>query len=152
MGQVYDKIIRASGRENIFTTDIIEDGGSAVLLLAAAIMVWDIFTAGHTIGTTFRDAVAAASIGGGMLEDVVQAVVNVAMEGAAEEAAVYFALGVGILGGFAGGFIIGAFAGPILDLNFSSGGTATLSTQGIRCYVAPKPDGAVLACQISHNK
>ncbi|KAM7497481.1 hypothetical protein LguiA_021895 [Lonicera macranthoides] len=150
--EVYDEILRASGRGNIFKIDIKEVGAAAVLLLAAGIMVWDIFTAEHKTETAFRDAaVTAASISGGMLGDVVQAVVRVALADVVE-GATYFAMGVGLLVSFAGAFIIGAFAGVILDLIFSSGGTATLSTDGIKCYVAPMPDGAVLARQISHDK
>lgn len=43
-----------------------------VLLLAARIIVWDIFTAEHKIETTFRDAaMTITSIGSGMLGGVV---------------------------------------------------------------------------------
>ncbi|KAM7493525.1 hypothetical protein LguiB_028134 [Lonicera macranthoides] len=109
-----------------------EVGATALLLLAAGIMVQDIFTAEHKTETTFRDvAVTAASISGGMLGEVVNAVVRVAI-GDAIEGATYFAMASGLLASFAGAFIIGAFAGAILDLIFSSGGTATLSTQGLK--------------------
>ncbi|KAM7502491.1 hypothetical protein LguiB_001395 [Lonicera macranthoides] len=149
--EVYDEIVRVSGRGNIFKMGIKEVGATAFLLLAAGIMVWDIFTAEHKIETAFRDAaVTAASISGGLLGDVVNAVVRVAIADAIE-GATYYALAAGLLASFAGAFIIGAFAGAILDLIFSSGGTAPLSTQGLKCYVAPMPDCVVLARQISYN-
>ncbi|KAM7486135.1 hypothetical protein LguiA_002144 [Lonicera macranthoides] len=151
--EVYKKIIKESGQEDIFQmeTDITEVGGVAVFLLTAGIMVWDIFTSAH-VETFARDSVQTmANIGGGLIGNVV-AEVAATIVADTILASEIFLTGVALLSGIGATFIIAEIAGLFLDMIFGSGGKKVLSTDNIKCYVAPLPDGAEIANQIFHDK
>ncbi|KAM7489130.1 hypothetical protein LguiB_026614 [Lonicera macranthoides] len=151
--EVYKKIIKESGQEDIFQMEmeITEVGGIAVFLLTAGIMVWDIFTSAH-IETFARDTVQTmANIGGGLIGDVV-AEVAATIVADTILASEIFLTGVSLLSGIGATFIIAEIAGLFLDMIFGSGGKKVLSTDNIKCYVAPLPDGAEIANQIFHDK
>lgn len=150
--KVYEEIIEASGRGRVIANNIstaLGVTGIAVLLFISAMMVWDIFTSEHHFEAATRDAMqAVAAVGGAMLGEVVAAALASTLD---IVVAPLIVMGSGIILGIAGGFILGAFAGWLVNLIFRSGGdTETLSTDGLRCYVAPMPDGLALAYQISH--
>lgn len=150
---MYEKIIEASGRGRVIVNQLsaaLGVAGIAVLLFTAGMMVWDIFSSEHILQTAAHDAVVTvASVGGAMLGEVVGTALSTELVGV--EASALFVLMAGIVTGIVGAFILGAFAGWLIDLIFGSGGSATLSTDGHRCYVAPMPDGVVLARQIAHQ-
>ncbi|KAM7486123.1 hypothetical protein LguiA_002132 [Lonicera macranthoides] len=151
--EVYKKIITESGQEDIFQMemDITEVGGVAVFLLTAGIMVWDIFTSAH-IETFARDTVQTfANISGGLIGNVIA---DVAATIVADTilASEIFLTGVALLSGIGATFIIAEIAGLFLDMIFGSGGKKVFSTDNIKCYVAPLPDGAEIANQILHDK
>ncbi|KAL5707648.1 hypothetical protein ACHQM5_018524 [Ranunculus cassubicifolius] len=151
--KVYNEVISASGRGNVQVNEIstaMGIAGFAVLILTAGMMVWDIFTSDRILQTVTRDAIeAVASVGGAMVGEVVGAALATELVGA--EASALFVLAAGIIGSIAGIFIVGAFVGWLVGLIFSSGGSAPLSTDGLRCYVQPMPDGVALAFQIAHQ-
>lgn len=126
-------------------------GGAGILLLivAAGIMVWDIFTSEHAFQTATKDAmVTAASVGGALVGQVIGAALPTLV---GLEASSLFVAGTAVLGGFVGAFIIGAFVGWFIDLIFGNGGSYPLSTDNHQCYVAPLPDGEAVARQIAHS-
>ncbi|KAK1309935.1 hypothetical protein QJS10_CPA08g00130 [Acorus calamus] len=151
--EVYVKIIEASGRGKIVVEELsnaFEVLGSAVQVLTAGMMVWEIFSSEHVLQTVTRDAVVeAASVGGEMLGEIVGAAISTILVGV--EAAPLFVLLAGVVTSIVGAFFLGEFAGWLVDLIFGSGGTAPLSTDGHRCYVSSMPDGEVLARQIAHQ-
>lgn len=151
---MYQKIIEASGRGNITVNELSKAfgvAGIAVLLFAAGMMVWDIFSADHIIQRATYDAVVGvASVGGAMLGEVVGVALATSLPGV--EASAFFVLLAGVTFSLAGAFLLGEFAAWLVDLIFGSGGSATLSTDGHRCYVGPLPDGMVLARQIAHDQ
>ncbi|KAK8943212.1 hypothetical protein KSP39_PZI008733 [Platanthera zijinensis] len=152
--EVYEEIIEASGRGRVVVNEFstaVGFAGIAILLFTAGIMVWDIFSSDHILLEATRDAVVGvASSGGAMLGQVVGAALGTALVGVA--ASPLFVLFVGIATSILGSFIIGEFAGWLIDLIIGSGGNATLSTEGLRSYVAPMPNGVVLARQIAHQQ
>ncbi|KAK8934418.1 hypothetical protein KSP39_PZI014238 [Platanthera zijinensis] len=152
--QVYEEIIEASGRGRVIVNQFstaVGIAGIAVLLFTAGMMVWDIFSSDHILQAATRDAVvSAASIGGAMLGEVVGAALATELVGV--QASALFVLFAGIATSILGAFIIGGFVGWLIDLIIGSGGNATLSTDGLRSYVAPMPDGVVLARQIAHQQ
>ncbi|KAM0956255.1 hypothetical protein ACFX15_023941 [Malus domestica] len=149
--RVFGKIIFASGRANINVTaysKMFGAAGIAVLIFATGFMVWDIFSADNPLQTAVRDAViTAASIGGAMIGELV----GVALA-AMVTANPLLILMAGITASIAGAFLIGEFATWLIDVVFGSGGRASLSTMGHRCYVAHLPDGSVLARRIAHQQ
>lgn len=151
--QVFEEIIEASGRGRVIVNEIstaIGMGGITVLVFIAGMMVWDIFSSEHILQSITHDAiVAAASIGGAELGEVVGAALATELVGV--EAAPLFVMLAGMATGILGAFIIGGFVGWLIDLIIGSGGNAPLSTDGLKCYVAPMPDGVVLARQIAHQ-
>lgn len=151
--EVYEEIIEVSGRGKISTekfTGVFKKLGIAVNILKAGSIVWDIYTAEQTLGEGTRDAIElAASIGGAMLGELVGAALATKLVGA--QASTLFVTMAGIVGGIVGGFVIGLAAGALVALIFGSGGSAPISTDGFRCYVAEMPDGARLARQLSHQ-
>lgn len=126
-------------------------GGAGILLLivAAGIMVWDIFTSEHVFKTATKDVmVTAASIGGALVGQVVgEALLTLV----AAEASTLLVTVAAVVGGIVGAFVIGAFVGWFIDLIFDSGGSYPLSTDNHHCYVAPLPDGEAVARQIAHH-
>ncbi|KAK8923737.1 hypothetical protein KSP39_PZI019047 [Platanthera zijinensis] len=142
---VYEEIIEASGRGRVIVNQFstaVGIAGIAVLLFTAGMMVWDIFSSEHILQAATRDAVvSAASIGGAMLGEVVGAALATDLVGV--EASALFVLFAGIATSILGAFIIGGFVGWLIDLIIGSGGNATLSTDGLRSYVAPMPDGVL---------
>ncbi|CAA0812735.1 Unknown protein [Striga hermonthica] len=111
-------------------------------------IIWDIYSSDHTIQTVTRDAlVTAAEKGGAALGKLVAVAIATRLTGQA--ATTLFITAVGLVGGFVGAFILGAVAGLLFDLIFSSGGQAPLPTDGFIVYVAPMPDGRRLARQIA---
>ncbi|KAM7489126.1 hypothetical protein LguiB_026610 [Lonicera macranthoides] len=138
--EVYKKIIKESGQEDIFQMemDITEVGGVAVFLLTAE--------------TFARDTVQTfANISGGLIGNVIA---DVAATIVADTilASEIFLTGVALLSGIGATFIIAEIAGLFLDISFGSGGKKVFSTDNIKCYVAPLPDGAEIANQILHDK
>ncbi|KAK1296271.1 hypothetical protein QJS10_CPB15g02103 [Acorus calamus] len=150
--KVYVKIIEASGRGRVAVLDKLSNAfevvGIAVLVFTTGMIVWDIFTSAHVLQTATREAVVGiASAGGAVLGEVV----GVAVSTISAWASPLFVLVAGLVTSICGAFILGQFAGWLIDLIFRSGGTAPLSTDGHRCYVAPMPNGEVLARQIAHQ-
>ncbi|KAK1296398.1 hypothetical protein QJS10_CPB15g02079 [Acorus calamus] len=150
--QVHEEIIEASGRGRVIVNNLSKAfgfAGIAVLLFTAGMMVWDIFSSEHVLQTATRDAVVtAASVGGAMLGEVIGVAIPTLV---GLEATPLFIIVSGIVTSIVGAYILGEFAGWLIDLIFGSGGTATLSTDGHRCYVASMPDGEALARQIAHQ-
>ncbi|XP_022157066.1 uncharacterized protein LOC111023876 [Momordica charantia] len=148
---VYNDIIEASGRGRVIEIKEIATtaAGVAVLILAAGVMIWDIFTSAHPLETATRDAMMnVASIGGALVGEVVEAALPSLL---GIEASSLFVMATAIVTSFVGAFVIGEFVGWLIDIIFSSGGTYPHSTDGHICYVAPLPDGEALARQISHQ-
>ncbi|CAN6573784.1 unnamed protein product [Malus baccata var. baccata] len=149
--KVYGTIISKSGRANIDVTaysKIFGAAGIAVLILAAGILVWDIYSADNPLQTAARDAVTtAAAIGGAMIGEVVGVALASMVTGNA-----LLVLMAGITAGIAGAFLIGEFAIWLINVIFGTGGSAPLSTMGHRCYVTQLPEGSVLARQIAHQQ
>ncbi|KAK8934541.1 hypothetical protein KSP39_PZI014242 [Platanthera zijinensis] len=151
--QVFEKIIEASGRESVIVNQLSTAAGIAgvaVLIFTAGIMVWDIFSSEHVLQAATHDVlVSLTSVGSAMLGELIGAAVETELIGI--EASALFVAFAGIATGILGAFIIGEFVGWLIDLIIGSGGNAPLSTDGLISYVAPMPDGVVLARQIAHN-
>ncbi|KAG5525273.1 hypothetical protein RHGRI_031826 [Rhododendron griersonianum] len=150
--QVYEKILLESGHGGVvekWLTRAVGAAGMAVLVFTAGMMVWDILSSEHPFQTASRDAVeTAASVGGGMLGEVIgDAVATELLAGV--EVSPLFVTFAGVVGGIGGVFIFGAFAGWLIDLIIHSGGSAEFSTEGHQCFVARMPDGVALARQIA---
>ncbi|XXG59174.1 hypothetical protein AAC387_Pa04g1300 [Persea americana] len=74
--QVYNEIIKASGRGNVIVNSLSTFAGYAgiaVILFTAGMMVWDIFSSEHILQTATHDAVViVASVGSASLGEVVE--------------------------------------------------------------------------------
>ncbi|GAV74288.1 hypothetical protein CFOL_v3_17768 [Cephalotus follicularis] len=153
--KVYEKVIKFSAEETLFSkvwANVFGAAGVALLLFAAGMMVWDIYTSDHPIRTATHDGVlAAASFAGAAVGDIIGTVAASTLVGTATFAAAAIVAVVGVAFSIAGAVILGEFAGCIIDFILSSGPTAPLSTDGLRCYIAPMPDGLALARQILHH-
>ncbi|KAG5525276.1 hypothetical protein RHGRI_031829 [Rhododendron griersonianum] len=150
--QVYEKILLESGHGGIvekWLSRAVGAAGMAVLVFTAGTMVWDILSSEHPFQTASRDAVEiAASVGGGMLGEVVGAAVATELLAGVEVSPLFVTI-AGLAGGIGGAFIFGAFAGLLIDSLIHSGGSAGFSTERHRCFVARMPDGVALARQIA---
>ncbi|XP_057960164.1 uncharacterized protein LOC131152344 [Malania oleifera] len=153
--EVYNKIIEKSkrGRPSVnIGARIAGSVGLAVLLFTAGVMVWDIFSSEHEIPKAVHDVVVTtASVGGAMLGQLIGTTLarNVLVGVQAME--LFVAL-TGLITGILGAFIIGEFAGWLIDLIIGSASSVPFSTDGLKCYVAPMPDGIALARQILHQE
>ncbi|XP_038878346.1 uncharacterized protein LOC120070604 [Benincasa hispida] len=149
---VYNDIIEASGRGSVIADTLSTISGAAgilFLILAAGIMVWDIFTAEHVLQTATKDVMeTAAAVGGAMVGQVIGAALPTL---AGVEASALFLMVTAVIGSIVGAFVLGSFVGWLVDVIFSSGGDYPLSTDGHTCYVAPLPDGEAIARQIAHH-
>lgn len=102
------------------------------------------------IHSATKDAVNAwAEVVGAALKEVVQAAVETMTEEV--EMSEIFVTVAGMVASFVGTFIITTAAMVLIDLIFSSGGTAPILTDGIYCHVTQLPDGAVIARQINYD-
>ncbi|KAM1003013.1 hypothetical protein FF1_003328 [Malus domestica] len=148
--QVYEEIIEASGRGKVKghrLSKVLGVAGISVFLFSAGVTVWEIYLADNPLQTATRAAVVAmSSVGGATLGSAI----GVALSSCLPVHPLFVVM-AGIIVSIAGAFILGDFAGWLVDLIFKSGGSTTLSTEGLRCYVAPMPDGVALARQILHH-
>ncbi|GAV86347.1 hypothetical protein CFOL_v3_29778 [Cephalotus follicularis] len=155
--RVYEKVMDISGEEKLVSnaiSKIFGAAGIAVLLFAAGMMVWDIYTSDHPIRTATHDGVvAAASFAGAWAGEFIGTVVATELVGAETFAAATVVAVAGLAFSFAGAVILGLFAGWLIDSILSSkpSNDKPLSTDGLRCYVAPMPDGVALAHQIARD-
>ncbi|GAV75278.1 hypothetical protein CFOL_v3_18757 [Cephalotus follicularis] len=154
--RVYEKVMDISGEEKLVSnaiTKIFGAAGVALLLFTAGMMVWDIYTSDHKIRTATHDAVvAAASFAGAWVGEFIGTIAASALVGTETFAAAAIVAVAGLAFSFAGAVILGLFAGWLIDSILSSGpSNKPLSTDGLRCYVAPMPDGVALAHQIAHT-
>ena len=124
--------------------------GKAVLLFSAGNITWEIYTADHVLLTATREAiVAAAKYGGAKLGTIVGAAMGTQLAGV--QASALFLYMAGVLGGIAGAFLVGAAAGWLVSLIIGTAEPPPKSTDNLIFFVAPMPDGAALARQISHQ-
>ncbi|GAV90311.1 hypothetical protein CFOL_v3_33720 [Cephalotus follicularis] len=154
--RVYEKVMDISGEEKLVSnaiSKIMGAAGIAVLLFAAGMMVWDIYTSDHKIRTATHDAVvAAASFAGAWAGEFIGTVVASELVEAETFAAATIVAVAGLAFSFAGAVILGLFAGWLIDSILSSKpSNKPLSTDGLLCYVAPMPDGVALAHQIAND-
>ncbi|KAF5955160.1 hypothetical protein HYC85_008016 [Camellia sinensis] len=150
---VYDDIMQASGRGSVIKSWLSKAksiGGAAVVVITAGLMVWDIYSSDHKIQTATHDAVVStAAMGGAILGDIIGAAIATDLVGV--EATSMFVAMAGFATGLLGAFILAGIAGGLIELIIGSGGTTDIKTDNHKCYVAPMPDGVVLARQIAHN-
>ncbi|KAL7246051.1 hypothetical protein ACSBR2_001222 [Camellia fascicularis] len=151
---VYDDIMQASGRGSVIKSWLSKAksiGGAAVVVITAGLMVWDIYSSDHKIQTATHDAVVStAAMGGAILGDIIGAAIATDLVGV--EATSMFVAMAGFATGLLGAFILAGIAGGLIELIIGSGGTTDIKTDNHKCYVAPMPDGVVLARQIAHNQ
>ncbi|XP_034206458.1 uncharacterized protein LOC117620381 [Prunus dulcis] len=150
--QAYEEIIVASGGRGSVRINRLLKGfraaGIAVNLFVAGLTVWEIFTADIPLEKATHEAVVIAASAGGLL---LGEVVGVALATCVCPNPVSVVM-VGIIFGIAGAFLLGEFAGWLVNLIFEAGGSFnTLSTDGHQCYIAPMPNGVILALQIVHQ-
>ena len=151
---MYDNIIKASGRKSVsksWFSKVKSVGGVAVVVITAGLTVWDIYSSDNKIETATHDAVVTvAGTAGAILGEIIGAAIATKVVGV--QATSLFATMAGFATGFLGAFILGAIAGSLLGLIINTGGDTPIPTDGHKCYVAPMPDGVVLARQIAHNQ
>ena len=149
---MYNDIIVASGRGSVVADTLSTISGVAgilFLILAAGVIVWDIFTAEHVLQTATKDVMmTVATVGGAMVGQVVGAALPTL---AGVEASALFLMATAVIGSIVGAFVVGAFVGWLVDHIFSSGGHYSHETDSHTCYVAPLPDGEAIARQIVHQ-
>lgn len=146
--EVYNSIIGDSGRAAIPKLDLASAAlGVAVLLAAAGVMAWDIFTAEYKMDAVLHDSMTALSAVGAFA-------VQVSVEAAVTEAVVDLEAGVFIvsLAGYVscvvGGIIIQAIGGLLIDLILGTGGNQAPPVTDLKFHTATMPDGMALANQI----
>ncbi|GER32120.1 phytase [Striga asiatica] len=123
-------------------------GSAAMFLLDIGMIVWEVYSADHSLTMALREAlIFAAELGGAALGKLVGVSVASGLTGMA--ATTLFVTAVGLVTSFVGAFIIGALAGFLFDRIFSTGGQAPLPTDGFVVYVAPMPNGHQIARQIA---
>ncbi|CAA0838395.1 Unknown protein [Striga hermonthica] len=123
-------------------------GSAAMFLLDIGMIVWEVYSADHSLTMALREAlIFAAEVGGAALGKLVGVTVASGLTGLA--ATTLFVTAVGLVTGFVGAFIFGALAGFLFDRIFSTGGQAPLPTDGFVVYVAPMPNGHQIARQIA---
>lgn len=155
--QVYEEIIRASGRSHSTTTYIKGAAGIAFVLFSAGMVVWDIFSSAHPISEGLKQGVlTAAGVAGEMLGELATTSMASAVAGAAlvgEEATSLIVAIAGFAGGFAGCFIVGAAVAALFALIVATGAFnyTKHSLSGIKVHVVQLPDGKVLARQLKHQ-
>lgn len=149
--EVYNSIIEESGRAKMPVKEMVSTAaGVAVLLATAGLMVWDIFTAEHTVEAVLRNSLNA-------LAEVGAFAVQVVVEGAVTEAVADLELGVfvvsmaGFVAGAVAGLLFVAVAGVLVDLIMGTGGNVAPPVTDLKFHTATMPDGMQLAYIISHR-
>uniref|UniRef100_A0A0D9W3D4 Uncharacterized protein n=1 Tax=Leersia perrieri TaxID=77586 RepID=A0A0D9W3D4_9ORYZ len=151
--EVYNSIIDESGRAKVQKRKAIVERskGVAVLVATAGLIVWDIYTAEHTLEATVHRTL-------NVLSDVGQFAVQVAVEAAVTDMLVDVELGVfvvslaGFVVGTAAGFLFAAVSGLFMDAIFGSGGTAPPPVENVTFHkVITPPDGMALANRIYYD-
>ncbi len=149
--EVYNSIIEESGRAKMPVKEMVSTAaGVAVLLATAGLMVWDIFTAEHTVEAVLRNSLNA-------LAEVGAFAVQVVVEGAVTEAVADLELGVfvvsmaGLVAGAVAGLLFVAVAGVLVDLIMGTGGNVAPPVTDLKFHTATMPYVMQLAYIISHR-
>ncbi|GFP92038.1 hypothetical protein PHJA_001347900 [Phtheirospermum japonicum] len=120
---------------------------AGMFLMDMGIIIWDVYSSGHTMTEAVRAAVITAAEAGGAALGKVIGVAVAKMVGVA--ATSVFAAAAGLVFGFIGAFIVGLVAGLVFDAIFGSGGEKPVPEEDSRVYVSDMPDGHLLARQIA---
>jgi hypothetical protein len=118
----------------------------AVLVAAAGVMVWDIFTAEYKMEAVLHDSMTALTAIGAFA-------VQVAVEGAVVdlELGVFLVSLAGFVAGAVAGLIFSALTGLLIDLILGTGGTQAPPVTDLNFHTATMPDGMALANEIYHG-
>ncbi|KAG2440985.1 hypothetical protein HXX76_003838 [Chlamydomonas incerta] len=153
--QVYEEVIKASGRANPFISKLSKGlgaAGVALMVLGVGLLAWDVFESAHPIETAVRGVMdAALGIGGALIGEAVGTTIAAGLLSAGAESTPVFVLMAGMAGGLAGAFIVGAIVGLIVGIILGTAGGAsplTPLTSGMKACLIELPDGRALARRI----
>ncbi|KAJ8769821.1 hypothetical protein K2173_008227 [Erythroxylum novogranatense] len=157
--QVYNSIIKASGRGRVIVNNVskyLGGAGMAVFIIAAGISVWDVFTSDNKLQAATENASQILGVvGGGTLGEFAATALATGLLGAV--ASPVFVVVAGVVGGFAGSYLLGKYAVSLVDKVFGWGETDTVLHMCDeicmhQCCIAPAPAGNVLARSIAQRR